>query len=185
MSCVLEATSLLIFAIFSEFDSSRAASISSRTKNGGGLFDIIAKRIATDVSALSPPERTSKLLIFFPGGEALISTPAIFCFSSLSTSVFSRLFSSSLFSSFFKSEYFTDKFAFPPPKIILKYLLNSSPIFLNEDLKRTSIFSSNSSITFFNDSEAFSRSFDCIDKKSNLFFVSSYSSIINGSIPPI
>ena len=55
--------------------SSNAASTSSSTQNGDGLDFIIANSKLIAVNVFSPPDSSEILLSFFPGGEAIISTP--------------------------------------------------------------------------------------------------------------
>ena len=55
--------------------SSKAASTSSRMQNGAGLDFMIAKSKLIAVKVFSPPDKAEILFNFFPGGEAIISTP--------------------------------------------------------------------------------------------------------------
>src|SRR5688572_12142761 len=58
--------------------SSNAASVSSNTKNGGGLTCDNANSNAIDVNDRSPPDNISKSLTFLRGNATLISIPISF-----------------------------------------------------------------------------------------------------------
>ena len=147
----------------STFDSSRGASISSRTQNGLGFTLNIANIRATAVRAFSPPERSETFWSLFPGGLAAISIPHS------STLPSSRSMSSPS----------------PPPKSILKKFLNSIWIFLNVSIKSSFVvlfilLIASSMLSF-----AFNKSSLWVVKNTNLSWSSLFSSIATRFTAPI
>ena len=109
MNCVLFVSLFRYFAKRDTFPSSRAASISSNRQKGEGFRLWIANNRAIAVKDFSPPDNCIIFCNFFPGGCAIIRTPA------------SRISSSSISSSV----------PLPPPKSSLNTLSNSLRISSN------------------------------------------------------
>src|SRR3989338_9471172 len=144
ISWVFSPKLLSIKAYFRELTSSKAASVSSKTRNGGGLTCDIAKSKEMATNDLSPPDNISSEEILFWGWLTEISIPVSsdlkeermpFSDDSPVVSEREKMASSPLSKVFFVfgkivfSRFINFNSAFPPPKTETKNLRNSSFIF--------------------------------------------------------
>src|SRR3989338_7869349 len=158
ISWVFSPKLLSIKAYFRELTSSKAASVSSKTRNGGGLTCDIAKSKEMATSDLSPPDSISNEEILFLGWLTEISMPVSSGFgkNEMSFSSNAKKGEEIIFSlsdkegesseNDFFSLFTNLNSAFPPPKTETKNLLNSSFIFSTPPKKSFSILSASSAI---------------------------------------